>query len=451
VTLRVREARRGKRFLRSLAFPAIPARLLRSCVLCVPAVCGAYSLYRANLHSHTGYSDGMSVPSHAFVYARDTARIDILGVTDHAELLTEEEWTDIKVQADSATRPGRFLGLRGFEWTNYYFGHVCVWNTSGRACCTSQVTMPQFYAWLDSQPEPLAQFNHPAPVHYDSFAYCPGADSTFVLLEMLDTNNAACYPVALDSGWHVAMAASQDNHEMDWGRGNRLTGIWADSLNAGSIFDALRRMRTFGTQDRNFVLQFCANDSWMGSTITGGRVCFQVLASDPDSADNIRRIDIITNHRVPVCSLIVGDRNSVGWQESTYVESDSERYFFVRVIENDGDYVISSAVWVQGHASAAGEGSDLRAFGLDAIEPNPFSGHTVIRYLLPAASPVSLRLFDLTGRQTRLLANGEQSAGQHSLRLETGGPESGLRMSRGVYFLVLRVGDQQATKKLIVR
>jgi hypothetical protein len=434
----------------------IPAwsRLLSAIVCLLPAVGSPYNLYRANLHSHTGYSDGMSVPGHAFAYARDTARIDILGVTDHAELLTDSEWTDIGVQAELATRPGQFLGLRGFEWTNYYYGHVCVWNTAGCAYCTTQVTMPQFYAWLDSQPEACAQFNHPQSVQYDSFAYNAVADSAFVLLEMLDTSNAACYPVALDSGWHVGMAASQDNHEMDWGRGNRLTGIWADSLTRSSVFAALARMRTFGTQDRNFSLQFCANDSWMGSTIpfpllTRGRglIRFHIIAADPDSGDYIRRIDIFTNHRVKVCSLLVGDRTSVDWQESTLVAGNSERYFFVRVIENDTQYVLSSAIWVRPDITGNRELREAGpGFAFDAVEPNPAFARATIRYTVPVETQVSLRLHDRLGRLVRTLAAGKQGPGRHTLSLSV----SRAQFAPGVYFLRLTAAGQQATRKMVV-
>jgi hypothetical protein len=396
----------------------------------------------------------MSVPSHAFTYARDTARIDVLGVTDHAELLTDSEWSDIGVKAELATRPGQFLGLRGFEWTNYYFGHACVWNTAGCAYCTTQVTMPQFYAWLDSQPAPYAQFNHPQPVQYDSFAWHAAADSAFVMLEMLDTNNAACYPIALDSGWHVGMAASQDNHEMDWGRGNRLTGIWADSLTRSSIFAALARMRTFGTQDRNFSLQFCANDSWMGSTIplSGKRddpswIRFHIIAVDPDSGDCIRRIDIFTNHRAVACSLLVGDRNSVDWQESTLVVGDSNRYFYVRVIENDAQYVLSSAIWVRRDVTGNREtGSTSSGLALIGVEPDPASGRTTIRYTVPVESYVSLQLYDRSGRLVRMLVAKKQRPGRYALPLSL----SRARFVPGVYFLRLTAAGARATRKLVV-
>jgi hypothetical protein len=43
-----------------------------------------YDVYYGNLHSHTGYSDGVQTPSDAYFYARYTAPtpLDFLAVTD---------------------------------------------------------------------------------------------------------------------------------------------------------------------------------------------------------------------------------------------------------------------------------------------------------------------------------------------------------------------------------
>ena len=300
---------------------------------------------------------------------------------------------------------------------------------------------------LTLNPKPTRNSTTRNRFKYDSFAHNAVADSAFVLLEMLDTNNAACYPVALDGGWRVGMAASQDNHEMDWGRGNRLTGIWADSLTRSSVFAALARMRTFGTQDRNFSLQFCANDSWMGSTISPGRIRFRVIAVDSDSGDYIRRVDIFTNHRVKVCSLLVGDQTSVDWQESTLVSGDSERYFYVRVVENDNQHIISSAIWVRPDLSGVRElPADGRCLALDAIEPSPLRGGATIHYTVPTESHVSLRLYDRSGRLARTLAEERQRPGRHTLSLSC----DRAQFVPGVYFLRLSAIGQRATRKMVV-
>lgn len=42
--------------------------------------------YFGDTHSHTSYSDGTGTPADAF-YARDTAHIDFLAITDHSNSL----------------------------------------------------------------------------------------------------------------------------------------------------------------------------------------------------------------------------------------------------------------------------------------------------------------------------------------------------------------------------
>lgn len=52
----------------------------------LPAPSGEYEIYFGNLHSHTGFSDGIGVPEHAYDYARYTAELDFLAITEHSNL-----------------------------------------------------------------------------------------------------------------------------------------------------------------------------------------------------------------------------------------------------------------------------------------------------------------------------------------------------------------------------
>lgn len=338
----------------------------------------SYALYYANLHSHTSYSDGQSIPRHAFAYARDTARIDVLAVTDHGEHLVSSEWEDIKEQADSATIPGRFLGLAGFEWTSPIYGHLNIFNTDDYTNSNLNPTMDLIYNWMINRDNAIGQFNHPAVNNYNSFAYSSVGDVPMTLFEMQNKEQAKRYYIPLDSGWHIGITANQDNHSANWGMGNRLTGIWADSLTKSSIILALQNMRTFGTLDRNFRLEFRANGSWMGSTILNGEIRFEISCLDPDSLDFIRRLDIITNNNTILDSLILGNTNRIEWQTTTFTNNNERRYFFVRVIENDSDYILSSAIWTEEGVAIDDLGSIAlwkNPYGLGnyKISPNPFT------------------------------------------------------------------------------
>jgi hypothetical protein len=90
------------------------------------------------------------------------------------------------------------------------------------------------------------------------------------------------------------------------------------------------------------------------------------------------------------------------------------------------------------------------AFELHQNYPNPFNAQTTIAYNLPVASPVSLRIYDLTGRIVRKLIRDEhQSAGFHHL-IWDGADESGRPVATAIYLYELKVGEQKQVKALIV-
>jgi hypothetical protein len=307
----------------------------------------AYNLYWANLHSHTGYSDGVSTPRHAFAYARDTAHIQVLAVTDHCRglLMDTLRWPDVKAQADSATIPGSFVGIAGFEWTHATLGHLNVLFTDSLTGEGNCPTMESIYRWMYFQPTVAGQYNHPGNAGFDAYAYSDTGDASMALFEMQDSLHADRYRIPLDSGWHIGFACNQDNHSGNWGAGSRLTGIWADSLTRTSIYSAIRAMRTFGTQDRNLTMRLFANDSWMGSTVENGTIHFRVEADDVDSLDYFARLDIITNRGVILDSLVLGNSSHVAWECSTATNPGERRYFYCRIIQNDRNRAQSSPVW----------------------------------------------------------------------------------------------------------
>ncbi len=56
-------------------------------------------IYFADLHSHTGFSDGHFLPFIAHDYARRTAKLDIFVLTDHLEYVDDTEWLDMRETA----------------------------------------------------------------------------------------------------------------------------------------------------------------------------------------------------------------------------------------------------------------------------------------------------------------------------------------------------------------
>jgi beta-xylosidase len=78
--------------------------------------------------------------------------------------------------------------------------------------------------------------------------------------------------------------------------------------------------------------------------------------------------------------------------------------------------------------------------------PNPFNPGTVISYRLPSASNVSLKVYDLLGREVATLVNEHQEAGDYTVQLS----DFSARRSSGVYFYTLQAGDVVQIKRMVL-
>ena len=86
--------------------------------------------------------------------------------------------------------------------------------------------------------------------------------------------------------------------------------------------------------------------------------------------------------------------------------------------------------------------------------PNPFNPETWIPYQLSSDSPVSVSIYDTTGRQVRTLSLGIQSAGFYNSRGRAaywdGRNDVGEHVSSGLYFYQLRTPTFHQTRRLVI-
>ncbi|MEO8513219.1 MAG: T9SS type A sorting domain-containing protein [Ignavibacteria bacterium] len=76
--------------------------------------------------------------------------------------------------------------------------------------------------------------------------------------------------------------------------------------------------------------------------------------------------------------------------------------------------------------------------------PNPFNPSTIINYTLTGNSNISIKVFDMTGREVRTLVNSYHGAGTYSVNFNA------INLSSGIYFYVMRVnnGSNEITKTM---
>ncbi|MBU0520362.1 T9SS type A sorting domain-containing protein [bacterium] len=78
------------------------------------------------------------------------------------------------------------------------------------------------------------------------------------------------------------------------------------------------------------------------------------------------------------------------------------------------------------------------------VSPNPFNPTTSLQYSIPAGGFVSMKVFDVMGREVAKLVDGYRDAGIHHVGWDAS------NMASGVYLYVLNVGDQHLGGKMVL-
>ena len=135
------------------------------------------------------------------------------------------------------------------------------------------------------------------------------------------------------------------------------------------------------------------------------------------------------------------------WTDAGLV-ADSDYYYSFHSYDDARNY--SSAVTIQARTDSPSGISGAPggpALSLSAPRPNPASASAEIRFALPRASAVELRLFDPSGRRVARLVDSSLGPGHHQVVWD-GTDDSGNPVGSGLFFLELRVGDERLTQRL---
>ncbi|MFQ3597392.1 MAG: T9SS type A sorting domain-containing protein [Chloroherpetonaceae bacterium] len=85
-----------------------------------------------------------------------------------------------------------------------------------------------------------------------------------------------------------------------------------------------------------------------------------------------------------------------------------------------------------------------KQFTLAQNYPNPFNPITMIRYELPERADVTLKVYDVLGREVATLVNAAQGQGSYQV------PFNASNLASGVYFYRLKAGSFMQTKKMLL-
>jgi Secretion system C-terminal sorting domain len=85
-----------------------------------------------------------------------------------------------------------------------------------------------------------------------------------------------------------------------------------------------------------------------------------------------------------------------------------------------------------------------KSFFVEQNHPNPFNPSTTIRFGLPAASDVTVKVFNLLGQEVMTLFNGRMQAGRHQLLMNAA------NLSSGIYLYQIQAGENMSVKRMVL-
>lgn len=111
-------------------------------------------------------------------------------------------------------------------------------------------------------------------------------------------------------------------------------------------------------------------------------------------------------------------------------------YYRLKQIDHDGSFTYSEVIEVS-------LGS-VNSFELSQNYPNPFNPTTTIKYSIAEKSNVTLKVFDILGREITTLVNSELSAGNYNIQFDASS------LASGVYIYSIKAGNFSSSKKMLL-
>jgi photosystem II stability/assembly factor-like uncharacterized protein len=110
----------------------------------------------------------------------------------------------------------------------------------------------------------------------------------------------------------------------------------------------------------------------------------------------------------------------------------------LKQIDFDGTFEYSNTIEVEINSPTK--------FSLEQNYPNPFNPITNIQYAISSKQFVTLKVYDVLGKEVATLVNEEKPAGMHNVEFRI----QNLDLSSGIYFYQLKAGDYSESKKMIL-
>jgi hypothetical protein len=147
--------------------------------------------------------------------------------------------------------------------------------------------------------------------------------------------------------------------------------------------------------------------------------------------------DGVLVHHTPAAGDATG--HSYSWTDRNLTNGQTYRYA-LWAVEINGERSLLRETDATPRAGIV----TVTEYALHGNYPNPFNPVTKIAFDLPEAGAVSLKVFDLMGREVAVLVNGEKPAGQHTISFDA------RDLPSGMYICRMSANEFTASRKMLL-
>lgn len=340
-----------------------------------------FNFYFGDFHSHTSQNHNKSefpyrtdsIPLSVLKEVKEEGFYDCTTISDHAGLVNDREFFRVYLSAEE-TESADFIPFSGTECEveeieydhhgniHKNAGEVVTFNTHGYA---SVDTWDEYFTQTYKNPYAIASFAHPQILGW--FVKCiwnfsftrkwrPEMQEMFRLIEMGNGGDRAqnlvherMYSVGLDCGLKLSPVSTSDWHGPKWGatslRGK--TVILSPKKSKEMFIDAIRNNRIYATENGNVKLWYTVNERMPGVTLDlTDTYSFHVDISHfnkPANDEKIMLLEVISDYgkAIKTIELNPDECSSLDF----VINSDTARYFYLKLTSLEGDRTWSSPVW----------------------------------------------------------------------------------------------------------
>jgi hypothetical protein len=193
---------------------------------------------------------------------------------------------------------------------------------------------------------------------------------------------------------------------------------------------------------------FQTSEPYISVTVPNGGEIWQIGLTYFIQWQDIIPEDVIIelyDNETPV--LLIDTTRSTGgysWEIPINLKNSQHYKIMIRSQDREGLFDISNQTFAVVDSIPVIPPPDSEHFFLQQNQPNPFMNETVITYQIPVQCHVSLKIYDLLGKEILTLVDGIQEANKYTLPLDA------RSLSSGIYFYKLDAeGHFSQTRKML--